>query len=791
MCCQGCAAVADVIDRSGWDQYYQFRSAAGSKPEQDHSDWSTYDREAVLHSLSRSLDGNRRQTTLVIDGIRCAACIWLLDQAMSSLPGIKDFVVDINTGRAQVSWEADSLPLSAILARVEQLGYLPAVSGTGEAARNQASEARVAMQRLIVAGIAAMQVMMYSVGLYAGFFQGMEPVTRDFLRWFACLIAVPAVLYSAYPFYSSAWRSITQFKPNMDVPVTLALSVALLASIYALVNKLPDVYFDSAAMFVFFLSVARYFEMRVRHRARARLDTLSRLVPDQALRKLPNGFERVGRVELEPGNLIQVSVGERLAADGTVVEGHATVDESLLSGEANPVPHNPGDPVLAGSLVQTGSLLIRVDALDHNTLLSDIIQMSSHSQASPSTHQSFADRIAGLLVLAILAAAGLTALAWYWLDPAQVLPATLAVLVVTCPCAVALATPTARSAAAAALGRLGVMITSPDALERLAKVSHLIWDKTGTLTQGDVQLVDVQSRSPRLTEADALQIAAALEQHSQHPLACAFEKALANTPVSSPAQAIEVIPGQGVRGLVKGQTWFLGRASFAGKMGTLASDKHPGATTVALGDGVEIFCWFYITDPLKEDAAAVLKKLRKQGYSSEISSGDARNAVIDLAHRLGITRWHANLLPRDKVETVQAARLAGDRVAVIGDGINDAPALAAADVAIAMDDGTALAKRQADIVIMGRRLGPLLEAVDMAFKVRKTIRQNLSWALAYNFVAVPLAASGIIQPWLAALGMSLSSIGVVLNSSRLSGEPAAPPAAASAMQNGNQLAEST
>lgn len=788
MCCQGCAAVADIIESSGWDQYYQFRSAPGSKPEADAEDWSTYDREAVLNSLTRTLEGSLRQTTLSIEGIRCAACIWLLDQGMQGLPGIRDFVVDINTGRAQVSWAADVLPLSTILARIEQLGYLPAVSGTSAAARNQATEARVAMQRLVVAGIAAMQVMMYSVGLYAGFFQGMDPVTREFLRWFACLIAVPAVLYSAYPFYSSAWRSVTQLKPNMDVPVTLALTVALTASIYAMTADLPDVYFDSAAMFVFFLSIARFFEIRVRHRARSRLDTLSRLVPDQALRKTPTGYERVGRVELEPGNLIRVSVGDRIAADGTVLEGSGAVDESLLSGEAHPVRRAAGDRVLAGSLLQSGTLLIRVEALDHNTLIADIIQMSSQAQVSPAGPESLADRIAGGLVLAILAAAGTTALVWYWLDPAQVLPATLAVLVITCPCAVALATPTARSAAASALSRFGIMLTRPDALERLEKVTHLIWDKTGTLTQGNVRIVETASRGPALTEQDALRIAWALEQHSQHPLACAFEDAIPADETSLLAKHVEIIPGQGLRGTVNGETWYLGRATFAGKMGTIPKNKHPGATTVALGDGVEVRCWFYLTDPVKEDAVSVLRQLSRLGYSSEIGSGDARNAVMSLAGKLGITRWRANLLPRDKAEAVHVARRAGDKVAVIGDGINDAPALAAADVAIAMDDGTALAKRQADIVIMGRRLTPLIEAVSMARNIRATIRQNLTWALAYNFIAVPIAAMGLIAPWLAALGMSLSSIAVVLNSSRLSGEKAE--RTTLAVHSGAQAAES-
>ena len=291
------------------------------------------------------------------------------------------------------------------------------------------------------------------------------------------------------------------------------------------------------------------------------------------------------------------------------------------------------------------------------------------------------------------------------------------------------------------------------------------------------------------TEQDALRIAVALEQHSQHPLACAFEHALPDGTTPLTATDVEVMPGQGLRGTVDGKTWFLGRATLAGKMGNLPKDKYLGATIVALGDGVEVQCWFYLTDPLKKDASSVLTQLKELGCSNEISSGDARNAVMNLANRLGITRWHANLLPRDKAEAVLAAQRAGDSVAVIGDGINDAPALAAADVAIAMDDGTALAKRQADIVIMGRRLKPLVEAFTMARKVRATIRQNLTWALAYNFVAVPLAAMGLIAPWLAALGMSLSSIAVVLNSGRLSGDgaenPDRPPA-----HNGTQAAES-
>jgi len=551
-------------------------------------------------------------------------------------------------------------------------------------------------------------------------------------------------------------------RPGMDVPVTLAISAAFLASAWATVTGRGEIYFDSVTMFTFFLLAGRFLEMGARHRAGQAAEELVKLLPATAARLDESGEQRVAVADLVTGDRVLVRPGESVPADGRVVEGQSSVDESLLTGESRPCQRRPGDLLVGGTVNNESPLVMVIEQLGEETVLSAIVRLLDRAQTEKPSVARAADRIAGWFVGALLVLAAGVALWWWQYDPTHAFAVTLSVLVVTCPCALSLATPATVTAATGALTRLGVLTTRGHALETLAHATHMIFDKTGTLTEGKLALTQVDLLSTRNRD-QCLQLAAALEQSSEHPIAHALCR---EVEAVTAAKALLATPGAGIEGEIDGRRYRIGTAIFVTGLLTETPDRTlPGG--VVLGDESGLLAHFLFTDPLRDQAREALDGLRKLGLEIELLSGDESQAVQHVAEQLNIKHAQARCRPEDKLARIRALQDKGAIIAMVGDGVNDAPVLAAAQVSIAMGGGTQLAHASADMVLLSEQLPHLTDAVRTSRRTLMVIRQNLGWALGYNLIAVPLAASGQIAPWMAAIGMSASSLIVVLNALRL------------------------
>jgi Cu2+-exporting ATPase len=551
----------------------------------------------------------------------------------------------------------------------------------------------------------------------------------------------------------------------MDVPVSIAIGGAFLASVYATIVDGTDVYFDSVCMFTFFLLSSRYLEMGARHRAGQAAEALVKLLPATATRVEADGERVVAVADLVPGDLVLVRPGETVPADGVLVEGRSSVDESLLTGESLPRPKAAGEELIGGSVNVESPLRMQVERVGDDTMVSAIVRLLDRAQAEKPRLARVADRVAGWFVAALLLVATAVATWWSLYEPARAFAVTLSVLVVTCPCALSLATPTAVAAAVGALTRLGLLITRGHTLETLARATCVVFDKTGTLTLGMLRLVRTRMLGD-LDEARALAIAAALERSSEHPVAKVLVAAAGER---LEARDVESTPGFGIEGVIDGRRYRVGGPAYAA---ALAGVTEPdvagdGATVIFLADERQLLAAFELRDTLRSDAAEAVAKLREQGLRPIILSGDAAAAVAKVAGELGIEDARAGLKPDDKLAVVRELQRNGERVVMVGDGVNDAPVLAGADISVAMGTGAQLAHATADMVMLSERLGALPQGVAGARRTLKVIKQNLTWALSYNLVALPLAAAGMVAPWMAAIGMSMSSLVVVFNALRL------------------------
>jgi Cu2+-exporting ATPase len=612
-----------------------------------------------------------------------------------------------------------------------------------------------------------MQVMMLAVAMYAGDYYGMDDQLRGFMRWVSLLLTLPVVFYSASSFFVTAWRDLKRRQLSMDVPVSIAIGGAFTASVWTTITGGPEVYFDSVCMFAFFLLSSRYLEMGARHRAGEAAEELVKLLPATATRITDAGEQVVAVSELVPGDRVMVRPGETIPADGSVLEGRSSVDESLLTGESLPRPREAGDEVVGGSVNVESPLSLRVEKVGEDTLVSAIVRLLDRAQTEKPSAARLADRIAGWFVAGLLLIA--TAVAIWWLnhDPEHAFAVTLSLLVVTCPCALSLATPTAVTAASGALTRSGLLTTRGHALETLAQVSHVLFDKTGTLTRGMLQLSAVDALAPhRVDEQRCRAVAAALESGSEHPVAKALVAHVEDVPG---VEDLTALPGSGMQGRVDGRRFRIGNPAYVAELsGVEVPDAaRDDATEVLLGDEVGLLARFSLRDELRTDAVTAIDRLRSLGLTVEIVSGDAAGPVGRVATELGITDARHGMRPDDKLARVRELQSAGYRVAMIGDGVNDAPVLAGADVSVAMGQGAQLAHASADMIVLSERLSVLSEGVAKARETRKIIKQNLGWAILYNLSAVPLAAAGLVAPWMAAIGMSASSLVVVFNALRL------------------------
>ncbi|MGO4222829.1 heavy metal translocating P-type ATPase [Lysobacter sp. TAF61] len=783
-CCDGCAAAASWIQQAALQDYYRLRTVPAGRVDADAADFAGWDREVVLAEHSRSVPGGR-EITVLTDAMRCAACAWLVDRALRRLPGVLDAGANAVTGRIVVAWDPRQVALSTLMSRLNALGYRPWLATGEEREQAQRQERRRWLIRLGVAGLGAIQAMMFAEALYLDTRGQMPLPTRDFFRWITFLVSTPVVFYSGWPFLEGMWRELRGRRLGMDTLIASSTLLAYFASLVETIRGGVHVWYDAAVMFVLLLLVARMFEQRARRIASAQVDALARARPALATRERDDGSrEQVAISDLAIGDVVRVASGESVPADGVVLDHASGFDEALISGESAPVQRQPGATALAGSICREQAARIRVNRVGNDTRLSQLTRLVEQAQGERPALARVADRIASGFVLALLPCALAVYAWWQQHDPARALEVTLALLVVSCPCALSLAIPTALTAAHGALARMGVLGLRGDALSTLARVDRVVFDKTGTLSNGRPQLDSVgifndtangapepnahapsthapsthapSTHAPSTHDPDAaLAIAAALERDSGHPLAHAF----ADIDSDHRVEQLRSVPGLGIEGRIGQQLWRLGRADFA------TNGDDDGALWLAR-DGVAV-ARFTVSEARREDAREAVAALRAQGLAVELCSGDAHASVRRFAAGIGIDTVASRQTPEQKLAHVRQLQSHGGIVAMVGDGLNDAPVLAGADVSIAMAEGAALAQRAADFVITSPSLLRIPEAIALARRTRAVVRQNLAWALGYNLLALPLAASGHVTPWIAAVGMAMSSLLVTLNALRL------------------------
>lgn len=770
MCCIGCKAVAEFIDSSGLTAFYHFRDAPNSDLNLTPTDteWIHYDSDELRNRYVH-VENGLAEATLDIGGMYCTACVWLFDNGLKQLQGIESASVNPATRRAVIRWYAESLKFSELLDAISRIGFKPSPIGAGQAVDGKDDEYRLALKRLIVAAAAGMQVMMFAVALYAGDYFGIEGGVEAFLRFISLLVTVPIVFYSARPFFAGAWRGLRARSPGMDLPVSIAILAAFIASTYATLTNQGDIYFDSVAMFVFFLSATRFLEMRARHRSDDHALALARLLPDTALRISEGNTETVALDQVRANDILSIRPGDVIPVDGELTSGELSIDESMLTGESLPVQRKIREMVFAGGVVRAGNATVRVTRTGASTSLAEIGRMLERAKADRPPIALLADRIASRFVVAVLCVTSLAAIAWYFIEPGRAFEVALATLVVTCPCALALATPAAIAAATARLARSGFLLVRSRVLDVLTRARIIVFDKTGTLTEGRPVVLQTQKLSAHGPDTNGLlALAASIETASEHVLARAFSAHYA--PGRYAPADIRVVPGSGVEAMINATRYRIGEWRFVADLSGVRTDDRSTEhdhTEVFLGDQSGFLACFSIGDQLRADATSAIEALRKSGFRPVIASGDRTHAVRSVAEKLGIDDWHAGLSPADKLKLIHGLREQGEAVVMVGDGINDAPVLAAADASIALDAGTALARASADAVSLGKKLGAIVTATEIAVDTRRVIRQNIAWAIVYNVTAVPLAVGGFLAPWMAAIGMSASSFIVVLNALRL------------------------
>ncbi|MDH4651949.1 MULTISPECIES: heavy metal translocating P-type ATPase [unclassified Pseudomonas] len=766
MCCPGCQAVAEAIVASGLENYYRHRSETAPNPDalprELPDELALYDRAEVQQPFVQH-QGELSETCLLIEGISCAACGWLIEKHLKALPGVAEANLNLSNHRLQVRWSDSQLPLSQLLKELRKIGYAGHPYKADEAAVHLASENRRAMRQLGVAGLLWMQVMMAAMATWPEFNIDLSPELDTILRWVSLFLTTPIVFYCCGQFFRGALRDLRTRHLTMDVSVSLAIGGAYVAGIWSTVTGIGELYFDAVGMFALFLLAGRYLERRARERTAAATAQLVNLLPASCLRLDETGHsERILLSELKTGDRVLVPPGALLPADGQILSGQSSVDESLLTGEYLPHPRGEGDAVTAGTLNVEGPLTIEVQALGDDTRLSAIVRLLERAQADKPRLAEVADKVAQWFLLIVLAAAAIVGIVWWEIDPDRAFWVVLSLLVATCPCALALATPTALTTATGSLHKLGLLLTRGHVLEGLNQIDTVIFDKTGTLTEGRLTLSAIHPLGDLDRDA-CLSLAAALENRSEHPIARAFGRA------PQAAAQVESVPGRGLEGRVGDRQLRIGQPGFVAELSRTAAPDIPGnqGQWLLLGDEQGPLAWFVLDDRLREDAPALLDACRERGWKLLLLSGDSSPMVHGIARQLGIEDARGGLTPDAKLEVLRQLHEHGHKVLMLGDGVNDVPVLAGADISVAMGSATDLAKTSADAVLLSNRLDSLVQAFTLARRTRRIIIENLAWATLYNGLVLPFAALGWITPLWAAFGMSVSSLLVVVNALRL------------------------
>jgi P-type Cu2+ transporter len=701
--------------------------------------------------------------TLLVENLHCAGCIALVERTLLKLPGVAGARVNFSTRRVHVRWRKDELGSAAILSALDSIGYPSAQFNAEYADRTGAQEERDLLRCLAVAGFAAANIMLLSVSVWAGAAGDMSSVTRELFHWVSALLAIPAVAYAGRPFFRSGWAAVIAGRLNMDVPISLAVLLSVGMSIVESVRSGPHAYFDAAVMLLFFLLVGRYLDRRMRSQARSAAERLLSLKAEDATVVDGDGQQRrLPASEISPGMKVLIAAGERVPVDGIVETGRTDLDTSLVTGEAAPESVSPGDRVFAGTLNLTGALTIRVLTWQEDTLLAEIARMVECAEQARSRFTGIADRVSRIYSPAVHIIALSTFLAWWLvggLSAWSALTISIAVLIITCPCAVGLAVPAVQVIAVDRLFRSGILVKSGNALERLSGIDMVVLDKTGTLTVGRPAIADLHG-----LERSDLEIAATLAARSMHPLAQALAASIPSSDRNG-VTGIEEFPGLGLKGNVCGIEIRLGSREFC------------GVRSEDIDDAMEI--WYRIgavspqrirfSDQPRVDAGKVVADLKSAGLHIVLLSGDRESVVEHVAMALGIDEWHSRCKPADKVRYLEAKKAEGRRIMMVGDGINDAPALATASVGMSPASAAAVSQVAADLIFLGDRLSPVSIGYSVAKYADRIVRQNFMLAIGYNAIAVPVAIAGFATPLIAAIAMSMSSVLVILNALRVRG----------------------
>ena len=699
---------------------------------------------------------------LAVEGVSCAGCMSKIERGLSAIPDVTLARVNLTDRRVALEWKQGALDPTRFIDRLAELGYKAYPFETASAEALEAEQSRFLLRCLGVAAFATMNVMMLSIPVWSGNGSDMIPEQRDFFHWLSALIALPAAAYAGQPFFRSAFRVLRTGNVNMDVPISIGVILALGMSVVETVNHAEHTYFDAAIMLLTFLLVGRYLDQSVRRRTRAVAGNLAALKAETATKFV--GADEISQVPvaaIEPGDIVLLRPGERCAVDGTVIEGRSEIDQSLITGETLHVTAEHGTAVYAGSLNVSGTLRVRVSAASQGTLLSEIARLLDNALQARSRYVRLADRASRLYAPVVHATALLTILGWVLMGASwhDAIVTGVAVLIITCPCALGLAIPTVQTVASGAMFRAGVLLNSSDSIERLAEVDRIIFDKTGTLTLPELDVVNSAS-----IPKDVFDLAGRLALASHHPVAAAVARA---SNAKAPLAGVVEEPGQGVRGVFDGEEIRLGRPSFC-KADQLANEilgLDPEASVVAFSQGNARYV-FAVRQRLRADAQATVSALQARGIMVEILSGDRDPAVRAAAQTLGVCEWRAGVTPADKIGRIDDLKRQGFNVMMVGDGLNDAPSLAAAHVSMSPISAAHLSQATADLVFLGKPLAPVVAAVDFARKALHLMRQNLWLAVGYNFLAVPIAISGVVTPLIAAAAMSGSSVLVMLNALR-------------------------
>lgn len=795
-CCTGCKSVCEAIFAAGLEGFYR-RTPEGEvlgPPPEPPKELALYDIDEVQEEFVDSL-GDTREINLLVEGIHCAACVWLIENSLQALPGVREARVNLTGRRLKLKWDNRRLALSRALRRLGDIGYA-AVPFDPEAAEGAFKRAnRALLYRMAFAGFAMMNLLWISIALYSGADEG---EFRTLFHWIGFAIATPTLLYSGFPFFKGAWTGLRSLNLTMDLPIAIGASITYLYSLYATVNGVGEVYWDTVVNFLFVILVGRFLEAVSKRRAVASTQRLLDLQPKVAT-VLRDGEEVVVPMRaVGEGETVLVRPGEKIPVDGRIVDGESSVDESMLTGESEPVVKATGTRVAAGTMNGPGALQIRVEGLLKNTALGRIIRLVEDAQGSKAPIQCIADRVVPWFVAVTLALGTLTFLWWVRNDFETALMAATAVLIITCPCAFGLATPMAIAVASGLGARHGILIKNGAVLEGLSAIDHFVFDKTGTLTEGRPAVTSVRGVGTEWTLAagemelslggrgsdSADMIAhladlAALERFSEHPVAYAVLDLCRKAKIDFGGRAvddIQVRPGRGIAGTVDGRRIVAGTRGWMRESAVWTEpDLESAATRIENdggsvlhvgGDGGEVLV-LGVEDRLRKGAAEVVTELKEEGIRVTLLTGDRLATAERIAIQLGGVDVIAQVLPEDKYRVIADLQRRGDRVAMVGDGVNDAPALVRADVGIAMGSGTDVSIASADIVLMSAELVKVRQAALLSRRTLRTIRQNIGISITYNVVMVPLAMAAFVTPLVAAVSMPLSSLAVIGNSARI------------------------